>query len=207
MTEPARTRDANASRDTILDAAETLFATQGYANTSMSDVGQAAGVSRGTPGYFFGSKENLYQAVLERAFSRIHIFIDTPTSTADEPAVVLEQFIHNYIDFLAANPNIVRLVERESLNNGTALVKNPTHFKTLADGLTSLQQGLAQQGVTTIDPKQFLISILSLCWFPFVHTSTLLPTLGLDANDPAFLAARKQHVTQLVLASLGVKKR
>lgn len=206
MSRSPRTRNAEMSKEAILDAAETLFASQGYASTSMSDIGHAAGVSRGTPGYFFTSKESLYQAVLERAFSRIQTLIDTSASGIDDPAAMLEQFIGNYIDFLAANPNVVRLVERESLNNGTALAETPAHFKTLKDGLDALQQSLEQQGITGIDPKQLLISILSLCWFPFVHTSTLLHALKLDPADPAFLTARKRHVTQLVLASLGIRR-
>ena len=61
---PARTRAA------ILDAAEQLFADQGYDATSLTEVGTAAGVSRGTPGYFFGSKADLYQAVLDRCSPR-----------------------------------------------------------------------------------------------------------------------------------------
>ena len=64
-------RNATRSRAAILDAAERLFAERGYDATSLHDVGAAAGVSRGTPGYFFGSKPDLYQAVLERAFAEV----------------------------------------------------------------------------------------------------------------------------------------
>ena len=64
-------RDANRSRAAILDAAERLFADQGYDATSLSQVGAAAGVSRATPGYFFGSKSDLYQAVLDRCFAEV----------------------------------------------------------------------------------------------------------------------------------------
>ena len=48
-------RNATRSRAAILDAAERLFAERGYDATSLTEVGAAAGVSRGTPGYFFGS--------------------------------------------------------------------------------------------------------------------------------------------------------
>ena len=61
---PARTRAA------ILDAAEKLFAQKGFDATSLNEVGLASGVSRGTPGYFFGSKAELYQAVLDRSLRR-----------------------------------------------------------------------------------------------------------------------------------------
>ena len=69
-TRPDRIRDAERTRAAILDAAERLFAEQGYDATSLTEVGAAAGVSRGTPGYFFGTKAELYQAVLDRCVRR-----------------------------------------------------------------------------------------------------------------------------------------
>ena len=36
---------------------------------SLQEIGDAAGLSRGTPNYFFGSKQDLYVAVLERVFA------------------------------------------------------------------------------------------------------------------------------------------
>jgi AcrR family transcriptional regulator len=60
-------RDADRSRETILDAAEALFAERGYDGVSLSDIGAASGLSRATPSYFFGSKAGLYRAVLDRA--------------------------------------------------------------------------------------------------------------------------------------------
>ncbi len=61
-------RDPARSREAILGAAEKQFASQGYEQTSLQQIGQAAGVSRGTPGYFFGSKEQLYGEVPDRLF-------------------------------------------------------------------------------------------------------------------------------------------
>ncbi|HEU4954076.1 MAG TPA: helix-turn-helix domain-containing protein, partial [Gemmatimonadales bacterium] len=66
-----RERNPARSRAAILDAAEKLFAEKGYDATSLSEVGAAAGVSRGTPGYFFGSKQELYDAVLERCYEEV----------------------------------------------------------------------------------------------------------------------------------------
>ena len=64
-----RHRDAERSRSAILDAAAVLFAEQGYLATSLAAVGVRAGLSRGTPGYFFRSKAELYRAVLDRSFA------------------------------------------------------------------------------------------------------------------------------------------
>src|SRR5687768_1754529 len=65
----AITRDAARSRAVILDAAERVFADRGFDATSLNEIAVAARVSRATPSYFFGSKEALYVAVLERVFA------------------------------------------------------------------------------------------------------------------------------------------
>src|SRR5215472_4274810 len=63
-----RARDASRSRRALLDAAERLFAERGFEATTMADIGAAAEPSAGAAAYFFGSKEQLYRAVLGRAF-------------------------------------------------------------------------------------------------------------------------------------------
>src|SRR3954452_24766933 len=64
-TDAPRTRDAARSRRAILDAAEKIFAREGYDAASLARIGETAGVSRGTPSSFFGSKAELYRAVLD----------------------------------------------------------------------------------------------------------------------------------------------
>ena len=117
-------RNATRSRAAILDAAERLFAERGYDATSLHDVGAAAGVSRGTPGYFFGSKPDLYQAVLERAFAEVRdaVRVGRARGLASSQGVetILAGAVSDYFDFLAARPNFVRLIEREALNGSRA---------------------------------------------------------------------------------------
>src|SRR5579859_1838630 len=64
-----RTEAAEMSKQAILDAAEALFAQKGYDATSLQEICDLAGVTRGLPNYFFGAKEQLYQAVLEQALA------------------------------------------------------------------------------------------------------------------------------------------
>jgi len=57
------------SQDTktrILDAAETLFTEHGFEATSLRSLTSAAGVNLAAVNYHFGSKEELFQAVLTR---------------------------------------------------------------------------------------------------------------------------------------------
>src|SRR5215475_3253899 len=61
-------RDAERSRRAILLAAEELFAERGFDAVSLGQIATSAGLSRGAPSYFFGSKAELYGATLEGAF-------------------------------------------------------------------------------------------------------------------------------------------
>src|SRR5712691_10113368 len=78
-----KTRDAERSRAAILDAAEQLFAERGFDGASLGDIAGAAALSRATPSYFYGNKEQLYAAVLERIFADR----DTATREAFDPLV------------------------------------------------------------------------------------------------------------------------
>lgn len=48
----------------IIEAAATVLAAQGYANTSIKDIAREAGIAQGLVHYYFGSKEVLVLAVL-----------------------------------------------------------------------------------------------------------------------------------------------
>ncbi|HEX8433488.1 TetR/AcrR family transcriptional regulator [Archangium sp.] len=61
-----RQRDAERTRTAILDAAQTLFSTRGFANTGVREVADLAGVNSALVGRYFGSKEGLFRATLER---------------------------------------------------------------------------------------------------------------------------------------------
>jgi AcrR family transcriptional regulator len=58
------------SRERLVQAATRLFAERGYRDTSVQAIAEAAGISRGSIFWHFGSKEGLLSAVAEEAFRR-----------------------------------------------------------------------------------------------------------------------------------------
>src|SRR5437773_8511643 len=62
----SETRGAAATKERILDAAEALFMEHGFEATSVRVITAAAGVNLAAANYHFGSKEELFQAVLTR---------------------------------------------------------------------------------------------------------------------------------------------
>lgn len=203
---PDRERNASRSRETILDAAEQLFADCGYEATSLTDVGGAAGVSRGTPGYFFGSKEKLYQAVLERCLERARAAVrsgrERALASQEPPEVVLAGVVGEYFDFISTNPHFVRLLEREALDGGHHLAMIPPHLQAAQEALGAIVTELALDPSDDAEARQLLVSLLALSWFHVVHGPTVLRALGVVADDPGFREERRRHVVNLVVQGL-----
>lgn len=61
---PARPRDAAASRQALLEAAQDLFGTLGFERTTVRDIGERAGVDAALIARYFGSKADLYVAAV-----------------------------------------------------------------------------------------------------------------------------------------------
>jgi TetR/AcrR family transcriptional regulator len=202
---PDRIRDAERSRAAILDAAERLFAEQGYDAASLNQVGTAAGVSRGTPGYFFGSKAELYQAVLDRSFSDVREAVREGRARAlasnESPETILAGAVSDYFDFLAARPNFVRLIEREALSGGR-LPHGVSHLSAGQEALAAISAELGLDDSPSGEASQLLLSIISLCWFHLIHGQTVAPAVGVRLEDADDLERRKRHVISLVLHGL-----
>jgi TetR/AcrR family transcriptional regulator len=204
-TNPERVRDADRSRAAILDAAERLFADKGYDATSLNEVGKVAGVSRATPGYFFGSKSDLYQAVLDRCFAEVREAVRAgrarALASAQSPDTILAGAVSDYFDFLAARPNFIRLIEREALNGGR-LPEGVSHLSAGQEALAAISAELGLDDAPSGDAAQLLLSIISLCWFPLIHAATVAPAVGVGLEDAEDLERRKRHVISLVLHGL-----
>ena len=197
---PERTREA------VLDAAEELFAARGYDGVSLQEIGAAAGVSRATPSYFFGSKEDLYQAVIDRSMAPAQALVTAVRELAgrdEPPETVIAEAVAGYIEFLAGRPTFVRLIGWEAMTGGRFLGESAPHIAVVREGFAAVADELRRGDFRAVDPVQLLISFVALCFFPASHGAMLLAALGVDVEDRAFREARTRHVTELILHGIA----
>lgn len=189
-------RDAERTREAILAAAEELFARDGFEGTTMQAIGEAARFARSTPAYFFGSKERLYEAVLARVVGRAREAMARAYATeARSPEDAVAAYVEALVDHLARDSAFVRLVQREALGDGSRV--SEFFGEPVRDAVAAVGPAAELAGIR---PERLVLDMIALCWVPIVHEHTLLPALGIEARDPAFLEEQKRHVANLVRA-------
>jgi AcrR family transcriptional regulator len=197
-------RDADRTREAILDAAENAFARQGFDGASLQEVGETAGVSRSTPAYFFGNKNDLYEAVLARVVVRAQTTMLDAHNEIDPskpPEDAVAKYVGAFLDFLANDHAYVRLIQREALagtSHVAALFGPPVE-----DTLLALTPAAEK---AEISPQQLLLDIIALCWYPFAHEHTLLPALDMTPRDPVFLQEHKEHIVALICGLMRARR-
>lgn len=202
MAKPAL-RDADRSREAILDSAEELFSRLGYEGVSLADIAQLARVSRGLPSYFFADKQGLYAKVMERAAARNRrAVLDVIRSMkGSDPPQILQTLIERYIDYLAANPRVVQLLQWESLeaaHKGSGAASGIPQ-RVFVEAASLISQRIRTAKVAGFDVADLLLSIVSLCLYPF----QVMPVR--ETRAPSFLQKHKRHVSLIVLRAIGEK--
>src|SRR5438094_9849706 len=199
----SRIRDADRSRRAILDAAETLFAERGFEAVSLQEIGDAAGRSRGTPNYFFGSKQDLYVAVLERVFADR----EAATARAFEPVRAwcrsrpgslrrpLTRAIESYMSFLLARPAFVRLIVREELRGGEGLRLAQRESTAMREALAAVRAIAGKRSLRSFDVDDAVLVLVSLTFSPLTQQSTFMAALGRDLRD---VVVRGRHIRLVV---------
>ena len=75
----------NMNKKDIVDAAEKLFFTKGYVNSTMDEVAQEAGFTKRTLYSYFNSKEEIYEKIIQRGYELLNIkFLDVLEATKDD---------------------------------------------------------------------------------------------------------------------------
>ncbi|GAA1983551.1 TetR/AcrR family transcriptional regulator [Microbacterium pumilum] len=100
----ARTKETNVVDD-VTEAAVRLFAAQGYANTSVQQIVDAAGVTKGAMYHYFESKDDLLFAIYDRMLSLQKSHLDDIIARTGSVDVILRaacvDVVETSIEFLA----------------------------------------------------------------------------------------------------------
>ena len=106
-------RSAEESKRTILAAARTVFAEQGYAGASMRDIARVAGFSVGGLYLYFKNKEDLFQTFMLEWMNNLNNRTHEALTELSDPVQAISAFITISIDFARTNKEMIILQGRE----------------------------------------------------------------------------------------------
>jgi TetR/AcrR family transcriptional regulator len=199
------------SRNQILDAAERLFAAQGFARTTIKQIGSDAGVNSALLYYYFADKDELYREVLRRFLSRLVTRTMHELTAAAGPEEGVRALLTAQAELLMANPHFPRLMVRElAESDGAHAVEQfqllaSTTFKRLCQLIEEGQQaGLFRPDV---DPRFAAISTVSQVVYFFVARPAIRVLLkaGPEGPSPRVVREFARHAADFALAALAAR--
>lgn len=218
-----RGRNAERTRQTILETAREVFSRQDYGSVALSDIAERAGVTQSLIHHYFKSKSRLFLYAVHTALDDYDEGLDAFVSPGVSAPEFLPTALRGYHRFLAENEICVRLVRviDQSLASDPGLLKslaeldseggtgNSQRLKNLRAAYERLQdlqaRGRLRHGV---DPKALLMVMLSVVehWFTSAKRLNHRMTEALGEEAGAGVDAENYLETALVLFLNGALK-
>jgi len=206
------TRNPEASRVKILDAARVEFVSHGLSGARVDRIAAQSGVNKNLIYHYFGSKDALYLAVLERIYANLRSSQHDQDLRQLPPIEGMKRLVGNTFDHFVATPDLIRLMSVENIHYGEHLKTSKT-VKPLYRGLLDTIRILLKRGqddgvfLADVDPIDLYLSISGLAYFFLSNQHTLSWLLDHNLASRHRVAKRREHVIEMVLGYLTQRPR
>jgi TetR/AcrR family transcriptional regulator, acrAB operon repressor len=193
--------DAQATRQQLLQAAQRVFAEKGVSRTSLQDIAQAAGASRGAIYWHFKNKADLFNAMMDDAILPMEQAMQRMGhDPAQDPLAELEQATLLTIRDIATNEStraIFEIATQKVEYVDELLSVKMRHIQAYVDGTReicrSLKEAATRRGVALPMPPEMAAQGLHALIVGLIHSWMLAPTV-FDLVDVSRLAVRAHLV-------------
>jgi AcrR family transcriptional regulator len=209
--EPATGRDAVRTRSEILDVATREFADKGYAGARVDEIAAKIRTTKRMIYYYFGSKEQLYVAVLEREYARIRGLEGRLDVEHLDPVDAVRQLVELTFDHHEAHPDFIRLVSIENIHQarhiaGSQVLEELGH--PALDTLTRILERGREAGLFRgdVDALDVHMTISAFCVFRIANRHTFQAIFKRDMLDPARRDHDRRMIGDLVAEYLSARR-
>ena len=204
--------DPQRTRQNILAVARQEFAERGLSGGRVDAIAARMRTTKRMIYYYFGSKEGLYQAVLEQAYADIrNVELELDLESID-PVEAIRRMISLTFDYEESHPEFIRLVAIENIHKGQHLVRSKTLraqnvsvIRTLSRILESGRKaGAFRADVTAIDLHMM---ISAFCFFRVSNRYTFGTLFDCDLTATPVRSRHKKLITDAILRMLEAPPR
>lgn len=202
-------------KEHIINIAIDLFAEKGYEGTSIRDLASKAEVNIAMINYYFGSKEKLFEAIVEYKSSYLRerleeITNDTKKTDIEKIDAVIDHFVHRLLTNHKYHRVIhqeLLLLQREKLHS--TIIKSFSKNKELIKGI--IENGMSKGVFRKVDPELTIVTITGTINQVMLSKSmcSIIMERGDDYDmytDETFKKRIIQHIKQLIHAHLLIEQ-
>jgi AcrR family transcriptional regulator len=196
---PGRRRDPERTRDEILDVAVREFSRHGYAGARVDEIAARTRTTKRMIYYYFGGKEQLYIAALERVYSLIRDAEAGLDVEHLDPVAAIRKLAELTLDHHESHPDFIRLVTIENIHKASYIAKSEVLKALNTPALTVIAQ-ILERGYTDgvfrrrVDAIDLHMMISAFCCFRVSNRYTFGAAFGCDLTDPA----RHEHHSKML---------
>lgn len=163
------TKDPELRKTEILNAAEELFLSRGFDETSVSDIVVKVGVAQGLFYYYFKSKDDILNAVLERFTD--YLFTELETVGNDDrlnAAQKLRLTFKTFLDMTESNEKFVKFMHDERNELFHHRLEHKSMDKMFSFFLKIIEQGIREK-IFNLDFPRETVEILLIGFGQYAH--------------------------------------
>lgn len=187
----------NGAKFRIIDAAICLFASKGYASTSVQEIVTRAGLTKPVLYYYFQNKEGLFRKILDTASKQQEVLLaeilETPGSTLER----LTLLYRTVSEGVKLHGDLFKMIHDLILGppHGAPSYDYDQYRLRLVRAVKSIYiEGVSRGEVRAVDPDDVAVLVLSLIDYCF-HLGEIHP----DSSDPA----QPERLLDLMFQGLG----
>src|SRR5215212_254143 len=205
-----RGHDPERTRQDILNVATEEFASAGFSGARVDMIAERTRTSKRMIYYYFGSKEGLYLAALEKAYGELRAAEMGLDVAHESPADAMRRLIELTFDYQEAHPEFVRLVNTENVNFGKYIEQSEAIRSlnvSIIDVLASILQRGQEQGFfrPDLDPVDVHMLISAFCFFRVSNQYTFGIVFQRDLSSPELRQRHRTMISEVVLGWLTQK--
>ncbi len=187
----------------IIDIATQEFVEKGLAGARIDEI--AGRATKRKIYYYFEGKDELYRAVLERAYRRVRESESQVDISKGSAAHALRRLIEHDVRYHSEHPELVRLVMNENIHRAEHLKQieqlpeaNRRIIETLRTIITRGEaEGSFRKG---IDPIELHMNVTALSFYNVSNQFTFAHNFGVDMTSPQAIERRAKQVADIILA-------
>jgi AcrR family transcriptional regulator len=201
-------------KEHIIQVAEGLFSENGFEGTSIRDIAAAANVNVAMISYYFGSKEKLFEEMVQIRTAYMRDMIEQLHKSEADPWKKVDAIIDLYSEKILHNTSFHKILYREMSMDvrGTLnavicdiLSRNSIEFSKI------LEDGIAKKVFRKVDVPFTIASIMGTINYSTYSKNMVCKVLKVDPatydlKSPEHINRIKKHIKQMMKAHLQIPK-